>query len=182
MKAITVHQPEAELIKLRRKPVEFRSWATTYRGPIAIHSSMSLERFRDGYAGWYLGTHPALPEPKLQRGAIIASARLTECARLVAYPPEEGPFALIDLLSKMHYFTGDGRHLSLGTASSLVAPVGDFAWLLEDVMSVQERCPACWGAEDPVFGWVCPVCKGANKCEPIPIRGHQRIWNWEPAA
>ena len=38
MKAITIWQPWAELIILGFKQHETRSWATTYRGKIAIHA------------------------------------------------------------------------------------------------------------------------------------------------
>lgn len=86
-------------------------------------------------------------------------------------------------------------------------PFGDFspgrwAWLLEDVKPTTERCPACWGTggEWGMAGvcfdidgqpWhapgscphcgVCPVCGGAGKCDPIPARGKQRLWEWEAA-
>ncbi len=37
MKAITIWQPWASLIACGAKKFETRSWATNYRGPIAIH-------------------------------------------------------------------------------------------------------------------------------------------------
>ena len=39
MKAITVWQPWASLLVSGRKRYETRSWATSYRGPIAIHAA-----------------------------------------------------------------------------------------------------------------------------------------------
>ena len=39
MKAITIWQPWASLLASGRKRYETRSWATTYRGPIAIHAA-----------------------------------------------------------------------------------------------------------------------------------------------
>ena len=39
MKAITIWQPWATLLPLGVKLYETRSWATSYRGPIAIHAA-----------------------------------------------------------------------------------------------------------------------------------------------
>lgn len=39
MKAVTVHQPYASATALRLKWIETRSWATHYRGDIAIHAA-----------------------------------------------------------------------------------------------------------------------------------------------
>lgn len=39
MKAITIWQPWASLLAHRVKTYETRSWATAYRGPIAIHAA-----------------------------------------------------------------------------------------------------------------------------------------------
>lgn len=38
MRALTLHQPWATLVAIGAKRVETRSWATTYRGPVAIHA------------------------------------------------------------------------------------------------------------------------------------------------
>ena len=40
MKALTIWQPWASLIARGVKQYETRSWATKYRGPIAIHAAM----------------------------------------------------------------------------------------------------------------------------------------------
>ena len=40
MKALTIWQPWASLLVSGQKKYETRSWATTYRGPIAIHAAM----------------------------------------------------------------------------------------------------------------------------------------------
>jgi hypothetical protein len=39
MKAITLWQPWASLIAVGAKTIETRSWATPYRGPLAIHAA-----------------------------------------------------------------------------------------------------------------------------------------------
>lgn len=40
-------------------------------------------------------------------------------------------------------------------------------------------CEWC-GTDDPnlVVHGACRVCDGAGKCDPIPARGRQRVWNW----
>ncbi len=40
MKAITLWQPWASLIAIGAKKIETRSWATKYRGPLAIHAAI----------------------------------------------------------------------------------------------------------------------------------------------
>lgn len=80
---------------------------------------------------------------------------------------------------------------------------GRFAWLLSDVQATTDRCPCCWGSGagavcercggcggrfDATFveggcggcGGVgvhaCPACAGDGRCEPVPMRGRQRLW------
>jgi hypothetical protein len=40
--ALTVRQPYASLIIAGLKPIENRTWATTYRGPLLIHAAVKL--------------------------------------------------------------------------------------------------------------------------------------------
>ena len=78
-------------------------------------------------------------------------------------------------------------------------PYGDFApgrwaWLLTDIKPTSDRCPwsgvsgrvpdpASAGLFGQLQGWMpCSVCNGEGVCEPIPAKGAQRIWNWEPGA
>lgn len=75
MKALTVCQPYAHLIALDEKPVENRTWATTYRGPLAIHAGMSR--------AWLEG-----PEGNLVFGAVVAVATLSEVLAHAKLPPD----------------------------------------------------------------------------------------------
>jgi len=43
MKALTILQPWATLVAIGAKKIETRSWATGYRGPLAIHAGRSLK-------------------------------------------------------------------------------------------------------------------------------------------
>lgn len=54
VKAITLHQPWASFVALGVKAVETRSWATGYRGPLAIHAAArrpDVTMLEDGPAG-----------------------------------------------------------------------------------------------------------------------------------
>ena len=44
MKALSIRQPWAELIVQGKKTLELRSWTVSYRGPLAIHASQTVER------------------------------------------------------------------------------------------------------------------------------------------
>jgi len=76
MKAFTLYQPYATAIILGLKKYETRSWATKYRGPLAIHASLK----------------PLLPELKelakryginnLEYGKIIAICELQDCIEM----------------------------------------------------------------------------------------------------
>ena len=62
-KSLSVKQPWSELIISGRKEIEIRSWATNYRGRIAIHAGLNpdfnaMNRFelKDGYLGGIIGT------------------------------------------------------------------------------------------------------------------------------
>lgn len=62
MKALTLHQPHASLVALLVKSIETRSWATKYRGPLAIHAGRSESALH--YPGW-LEEHQGEAEPAL---------------------------------------------------------------------------------------------------------------------
>ena len=91
MKAITVWQPWASLLVSGRKRYETRSWATTYRGPIAIHAAKRpVRRTIDALAadrgdGWttldYFESLLMRPGEldQLPTGAIVGTAILTRC-------------------------------------------------------------------------------------------------------
>lgn len=93
MKALTVCQPYAELIASGKKVVENRTWATNYRGLLAIHAGKSR--------AWLLDDD-ALTYPEMVYGAVVAIARLRGCVRLEDLPLDlrghdyaEGPWCWI---------------------------------------------------------------------------------------
>jgi ASCH domain-containing protein len=42
--ALTIRQPWAAMIMTGEKAVEYRSWATSYRGTLFIHAGLALDR------------------------------------------------------------------------------------------------------------------------------------------
>jgi hypothetical protein len=79
MKALTICQPYAELIARGEKPIENRTWPTSYRGPLAIHAGKSRAWLEDGDEQQY---------PGMPFGAVVATAELYDCVRVERLPAE----------------------------------------------------------------------------------------------
>ena len=154
VKALTIWQPWATAIALGIKHNETRSWNTNYRGPIAIHAAAKNDAHLRGlwldvcgamsdaghdyfikrvanngpyYIEYRDNTREVICD--LEFGAIIATANLVEC---IPITPE-------------YVATLSPQELALGDYT-----FGRFAWVLEDVVMLDE---------------------------PVPCRGGQRIWN-----
>jgi hypothetical protein len=82
-KALTVHQPWAELIVRGAKRVENRTWATAYRGPLLVHAGLSRESYVEAAAvfGAFEREYgvPLPAEATLAFGALVGLARLVAC-------------------------------------------------------------------------------------------------------
>jgi hypothetical protein len=74
MKALTICQPYAELIRLGQKRVENRTWPTNYRGVLLIHAGKSRDWWTDG--------DDDRRYPNAAWGAVIATAALVDCVKL----------------------------------------------------------------------------------------------------
>lgn len=93
MKAITLWQPYASLVAINKKPHETRSWPTKYRGPIAIHAGVKPAHELDGMTseaicmafGWPYDASIAAHIRALPHGAIVATAILTECWKVIQH-------------------------------------------------------------------------------------------------
>ncbi|MET7621799.1 hypothetical protein ACWC5O_45185 [Streptomyces sp. NPDC001450] len=72
-RALTIRQPWAAAIAYADKRIENRTWPTSYRGPVLIHSSKTLDR-RHGpmVAAVVRGL-------QLDLGAVLAVARIVDC-------------------------------------------------------------------------------------------------------
>lgn len=98
MKAITVCQPYAHLLALPAthpdaKPMENRTWFTSYRGPLIIHAGKS----RDWLAPEDIATYP-----EMVFGAAVALVDLVDCVSVERLPDHlrghkhaNGPFCLL---------------------------------------------------------------------------------------
>lgn len=118
MKALTLWDPWASLIALELKRYETRSWATRYRGPLAIHSSLK----RLPYFPVELVT--AVPDVVIMKyhyGCVIAVVDLVDCLPMTP--------ALIGSISRQERLCGDWEE-------------GRFAWKLANVRRIVPGIPA----------------------------------------
>lgn len=130
MKAITIHQPWATLIALGEKRFETRSWATKYRGKIAIHAGKKFDK-----DAWLEPESPGflLPED-YPTGAVIAVADLVECWEVIGESdvPELGTRILRDSSgSRMFGITQGTKEFMFGDYT-----VGRYAWELTNVRQI----------------------------------------------
>lgn len=145
LKVITLTQPWATLVALGAKRIETRSWATSYRGPIAIHAAKGLadlggerglaalcarEPFRAALLAGGVTSAQQLP-----RGAIVAVAELVDCV----------PTAQLDG-AEIGRFTHEGAPV-LWVLTPQERTFGDYSpgrygWLLDGVRALPEPIPA----------------------------------------
>lgn len=127
MKAITIWQPWASLVAIGAKKIETRSWATKYRGLLAIHAAAKTpgncivachhEPFATVLknAGFFKGDTVYLP-----CGVVIATCNLVDC---VPITPE-----FVATLSEQERTFGN------------YTP-GRYAWILADVRRLDKPIP-----------------------------------------
>lgn len=102
MKAISLRQPWATLMALGIKHIENRSWRSSMRGPVLIHSSSwwHREEAEDDYdtaahimAKAGLGSMPlTVVEMKAVRGGVIGAFTITGCVERSDDPFFFGPY------------------------------------------------------------------------------------------
>lgn len=119
MRAISLWQPWASAITLGLKSIETRRWATSHRGPLAIHAAKRWTPDERDFAAHFAKVYgrPELADPP--RGAIIGMARLA-----ATFPSE----ALEDRITDMERAFGN------------YGP-GRFGWMLEDVVALADPIP-----------------------------------------
>jgi hypothetical protein len=137
MKAITIWQPWASLIACEAKKYETRSWATQYRGVIAIHAAAKRPSSIWEAIGCIVDKVRAalgiIDPDDLPRGCIIATAELVGCW-------------------KMHRNSIDGSRFIIdeaGRAITIYPPelefgdwtTGRYAWELANVKMLPEPIP-----------------------------------------
>lgn len=161
MKAITIWQPWASLLACGAKQFETRSWAASYRGPIAIHAAQrqpravmrelpvktqqeifdALYKYLDIQSGALV---------RLKTGAIIAMAELVGCHKITNIGWSGTPgrrIAWVDSELSSHYPTEREKLFGDWTP-------GRYAWEITNVKLLDA---------------------------PIPAKGKQRLWEWDAA-
>lgn len=167
MKAITIQQPWASLIVSGDKLYETRCWKTNYRGPIAIHAAKQVDDV--GYLcsplktlEWLTasGITPRILHEELPRGAVIATAELVRIWKIVFHPGTD---------------VDKAKHIRIGAESlTLDVHAPDFNDYI--VPTEKEISFGMWTPGN--YAWELQNIKILP--EPIPVKGRQGLWNWEP--
>ncbi|QAT49302.1 ASCH domain-containing protein [Caproiciproducens sp. NJN-50] len=168
MKAITIWQPWASLLACGAKQFETRGWATSYRGPIAIHAAeisiphVLKQLFPLGE--WdYSPDHEAktrflnavgntllMPMDALPLGAVIATGELVACHRIVCH---------------------GGRGISEDDPGWLETDRGIYEPIDQELL---------FGDWTPGrYAW--EIANVHMLPKPIPAKGKQRLWNCDVA-
>lgn len=116
MKALTISQPFASLIADGKKFVENRSWATSYRGPIAIHAGLGRQ---------YLSKAELAKYPT---GCVIATAMLVACVTLSSVKTNAATFPGVKV---------PGTSVSWQQLLMHEHTEGPFCWVLDDVIKIE---------------------------------------------
>lgn len=90
MKALTIWQPWASLLACGAKQFETRSWATSYRGPIAIHAAKKdvsdVLRILPAPLALKMKKAVGAEWKELPTGAVIATAELVNVWSIAYHP------------------------------------------------------------------------------------------------
>lgn len=92
IKALTLWQPYASLIRDYRKHVETRKWSTKYRGILGIHAGMKVDK----QACQQFSNERFEYDPRtIERGAVLCTVMLVDCVQfpnLLVRPDPYGDF------------------------------------------------------------------------------------------
>jgi hypothetical protein len=127
MKALTLWEPWASLIAIGAKRIETRSWATSYRGPLAIHASKKVpsdisDFYEENQLPWDLTRLGFFNITDLPAGMVLATCRLVDVI------PTTSPY-LTEVLKTKEANYGDYEP-------------GRFAWILTDITHLEVPVPA----------------------------------------
>lgn len=105
MKAITIHQPWADLIAGGVKTIETRTWPTQFRGVLAIHAGKAnaeTPKRQDAETQNEFWCDSGYR--RVEYGAVVAVARMYDCRRLTA---ADEPAACCECAGKFGFFLRD---------------------------------------------------------------------------
>jgi hypothetical protein len=170
MKTISLLQPWATLVAIGAKRIETRSWATSYRGPLAIHASASkqfvnmrgkdyicgdepfcsiLRANAEKHSSTYRDLADMVARPVMPLGYVIATCELIDCIPITRYLRER-----ISTRNKVRFdppimVPPDEPELSFGDYTP-----GRYAWILANVKPLAKPIPAkgalgLWNLEMP---------------------------------
>lgn len=167
VKAITLWQPWASLVAVGAKKIETRSWATAYRGPLAIHAAkkkpadfvtefMSLlkeqglvsvkpAKIRKSRNGIQIDVTMPRQVINAPSGVVLCTCNLVDCLEILNRTSIDKKIVAAQL--------SDGREITGNELRFGDYFPGRYAWILENVK------------------WL---------PEPMPAKGKQGLWNWEP--
>jgi hypothetical protein len=126
LKAITIMQPWAQLVALRAKRYETRSWKTNYRGPLAIHSSLEFPQSARRLCRCEPFATALLGNEDLPLGCVIATCNLA--AVIPTSPDPESLFGESQDFPSSELAFGDFT-------------AGRFAWHLTNVRMFENPIP-----------------------------------------
>jgi hypothetical protein len=162
MKAITIWQPWATLRACGAKEFETRGWATAYRGPVAIHAAQinPFKVIRDIPLDVTIKMRKALKE----KGILTPSTDFREL-------PRGAVIATAELVGCHEIVRHGGRGMPSDAPGWLETDRGIYE------PTDQELLFGNWTPGR--YAWEFANVKMLSK--PIPVKGKQRLWNWEGA-
>lgn len=162
MRTLTLPQPYASLLAVGAKGIETRSWAPSYRGPLAIHASS-----RHVHSGKSLllarmariaGSISPEQEQEFRARAVPFGAIVATCELVDVVPTNEIVWSDdLDRPWRIIVSRSGADHVDWVMASTSERAFGDFgegrfAWLLDNVHTF---------------------------ADPVPAKGAGRLWHWE---
>lgn len=192
LRAITLWEPWASLIASGVKTIETRSWATKYRGPLAIHAAARPVREKlvlGDYEAWPADTkdrpHPNHPGGRPARlycnkgpwlsaatwrpltfGAVVATADLVDCLPMVNIGEETAITRL-----EIGTWGGDPNLMICGPQpdGDDIDPSDFYERDVTDQLPYGDFTPGRWA-------WLLENVRPVAL--PIPARGRQQLWTW----
>ena len=128
-------QPWATLVAVGENSIETRSWGTSHRGPLAIHSAKGFPRDARKLCGMspyreVLARHGYADAPSLPLGAVIAVAELVDVMKFTRG-------TLRDVRARVKRGELPPHEVDFGDFSP-----GRYGWVLRDVGALREPVPA----------------------------------------